>query len=351
MKRLFIVLGLLLTCATLHADDSAVRGLGGTVAPMKQHPTVRMVSEKVDIKLGWERAEVRCTFVFKNEGPATTVKMGFPEQAWGDVGSITKSDYLHFSSWVDGRSIQTRFIPSVKSKDDTSGYKAWYVKDIRFATNQTCIIEDEFDSPYGNTSTGETWFQYILRSGKNWKGSIGEAVITVDVSDVWSYWRPEPDNEYPTFTRKGKSIIWRLKNLEPDRDIHIDLRPVFTLYLGDPKAGRRLDIDDPKLFGEHGIAMVNAGNMHQWFQAEMVGKKPGEGVKISYYYGMRYIIVKPGSTAALVDGKTQITLPSKPYMKYDHIYIPILTIAKALKTQVVINKGKGTIAIKESITE
>ncbi|MHB1458061.1 MAG: stalk domain-containing protein [Armatimonadota bacterium] len=349
MKRLIITLILLLICATSQADDSAARGLGGTVAPMKKHPTIHMVSEKVDVKLGWEGARVRCRFVFKNEGTATIVKMGFPEHTYG-FGPKHRSEYKHFRSWVDGKKIRTQFIPS-ETNSISSSYRAWNVKNVYFNRDQTRIIEDEFDSPYGDTSTGETWFQYILRSGKNWKGSIGDAVITIDASDIWSYWRPEPNMEYPTFVRKSKRIIWRLRDLEPERDIHIDLKPVWTLYLGDPKAGRKLDIDDPRLFGKHGIAMVNAGNMHQWFQAEMVGKKPGEGVKISYYYGMRYIIIRPGSTTALVDGKTQITLPSKPYMKHDHIYIPILTIAKALKAQVVVNKGRGTIAIKESITE
>lgn len=351
MKRLLIILGLLLICTISQADDSAVRGLGGTVAPMKQHPTVRMISEKVDVKLGWEGAEVRCRFVFKNEGPATTVKIGFPEQAWGYAGPITKSDYKHFSSWVDGKKVNTKFIPSARKKYEIPRFDAWYVKDVYFKANQTRIIEDEFESPYGNTSTGETWFQYILRSGKNWKGRIGEAVITIDASAIWSYWRPEPDNEYPTFTRKGKSIIWRLKNLEPERDMRIDLKPVFTLYLGDPKAGRKLDIDDPRLFGEHGIAMVNARSMNQWLSPEMVGKRLSDGVKISYYYGMRYIIVRPGSTTALVDGKTEMILQSKPYVKHDCLYVPVLDIAKALGAQVVVNKEKGIIVIKESITE
>ncbi|MHB1458949.1 MAG: hypothetical protein ACYC0V_18725, partial [Armatimonadota bacterium] len=157
MKRwIFAVVGLLFICAVAWSNDSRVVGVGGSVTPMEQGNTVRMVSEKVNIRLAWDGARVRCRFVFKNEGPATIVKMGFPEQAGGDVTQIKKSAYKNFKSWVDGKKVQTRFVPSAESS--ISHYRAWHVKDVSFKAGQTRVIEDEYFGTYGETVMDDEWF-------------------------------------------------------------------------------------------------------------------------------------------------------------------------------------------------
>lgn len=84
MKQLIIILGLLLLiCAISQADDSAVRGLGGTVAPMKQHPVVRSINPKVVFSLKDPRIEAyllspdgKLLFVCMNRGSSLLI------QAW-----------------------------------------------------------------------------------------------------------------------------------------------------------------------------------------------------------------------------------------------------------------------------
>lgn len=69
-----------LCSAQVLADDSALSGIGGrAVAPMAQHPSVRMVSETVAVRLTDKGTRVHCEFLFRNEGKACMVTMGFPE--------------------------------------------------------------------------------------------------------------------------------------------------------------------------------------------------------------------------------------------------------------------------------
>ena len=341
MKRLILALWLLLICSIVKADDGAIRGIGGTVSPMKQHPTVRMVREKVDIKLHRDGAVVRCRFVFRNEGPAAIVKMGFPEQAIGDIGSIKKSAYRYFRSWVDGKKANVRFVPSAKS--DSTVYRAWHVKDVPFSANQTRIIEDEYSSEYGGDTSDNKWFSYILCSGRNWKGNIGEAVIAVDGSEIWSYRYPKPDNVYPHYIRKDKNIVWNLRNLEPDKDITINLNQRWKIMWSVSGTDMPFYIDDEKLFGKRGIAMVSGCEVRSSLNATMVGAKMSRGTKFSY--GSHNLVLRPGSRTALLDGKSKVTLPHEPYIMNGSLSIPILTVAKLLGLEIVKDKPNGKIYI------
>lgn len=341
MKWLIFALWLLFICSYVKADDGAIFGIGGTVAPMKQHPTVRMVRERVDIKLHKDGAVVRCRFVFRNEGPATIVKMGFPEQAIGDIGSIKKSAYGYFRSWVDGKKANVRFVPSARTY--TTVYRAWHVKAVPFMANQTRIVEDEYSSEYGGDASDNKWFSYILRSGKNWKGSIGEAVISVDGSEIWSYRYPKPDNIYPHYVRKGKNIVWKLRNLEPDKDITINLNRRWKIMWSVLGNNSLFYIDDEELFGKHGIAMVSGCEVRTSLNATIVGTKMSDGVRFSY--GSHNLVLRPGSRTALLDRKSKVTLPHKPYMMNGSLSIPILTVAKLLGLEIVKDKPNGEIYI------
>jgi hypothetical protein len=84
-----------------YADDTAMSGIGGNVQPLRSHSSVRMVSEEVRID-DPEDPRVRASFVFRNEGPATDVLMGFPEMAGGASGYSYYATLTGFRSWIDG---------------------------------------------------------------------------------------------------------------------------------------------------------------------------------------------------------------------------------------------------------
>ena len=80
MSRTVLILFVLtlLVSAAAFADDGAVQGVGGAIRAMKEHPSVLMETMAVAIQVNSEReARVDCHFVFRNTGPATTVRMGY----------------------------------------------------------------------------------------------------------------------------------------------------------------------------------------------------------------------------------------------------------------------------------
>ncbi len=234
------------------ANDAAVRGVGGAVAPMDSHPSIRMVREKVDARIGRDDVKVRCEFVFKNEGPATTVKMGFPEWSWGDSARpIVTTEFKSFKSWVDGKPVGTKLIPSAKGQ--SMEYEAWHVKDVRFGANQTRTVVDECISSLGGDSMGASFFSYVLRTGKSWKGKIGKAVVTVDASGVDSFYKIMPSHD-KGYVQKGSTIVWSARDFEPSDNIHVHMEP-WKLWVGDD--GIYVGISDPRLFGEKGIAVAH----------------------------------------------------------------------------------------------
>src|SRR5438270_7298538 len=95
-----VCVGLALCMASAgKADDGYVTGVGGAACLMHGHPTIRMVSEEVHIQL--PEGKVSAQFVFKNEGAATTVEIGFPEKG-KDVLPRSRSHMVGFQSLVDG---------------------------------------------------------------------------------------------------------------------------------------------------------------------------------------------------------------------------------------------------------
>jgi hypothetical protein len=122
------------------ADDAALEAVGGNLSPMKGHPAIRMVGEEVHIKLPDGKVEAR--FVFKNEGPATTITIGFPEQG-KDTMPRRPSHLVSFKSWVDGKLVSTKQVFTEKPEDGGNDYyyKSWWIKKVPFAKGQTLTIE------------------------------------------------------------------------------------------------------------------------------------------------------------------------------------------------------------------
>jgi hypothetical protein len=214
-----LIVLLLLLPTLVFADDGAIEGVGGNIKLLRGHKTIRMVSEDVRIKL--PEGSVRATFVFRNEGPATTVKIGFPES--GDNAGPTserKSGFGYFRSYVDGQRIRVKREGKL-AQDQDGEYHTWWTKNVRFGRNQTRVIANEFQGGLGGDTSNDAYFSYVLSTGASWKGKIGRARITVDVADLGrvSGLTGGPDG----YTRRNHKFSWDLRNLEPtgDDDVYI----------------------------------------------------------------------------------------------------------------------------------
>lgn len=336
MKWLLVIVCFLCSGLVAQADDAGVRGVGGAVEPLDQHPSIRMVREKVHIILGPTTASVRCEFVFKNEGPAITAKIGFPERNYGDSAHpIKSSDLKSFRSWVDGRSVKTKLVPSA-NKGDEQEYEAWHVKDVHFSRGQTRVIVDQYATEYGGDSMGGIFLNYILKTGGNWKGTIGEALITVDASQLANYWRVTPMDPKGS-TVKGSKITWLLKDFEPSDNVYIYIERKQNILIG----GMRVLNYDAEIYTRRGITVAPITNLRDFAQISW-DKAHGE---CSISYQGNTLTMRPGSKTAILNKSEKIQLPETPYIRWSSFRVPILAVAKAVGMKLGYDQKTGNTSI------
>jgi hypothetical protein len=333
-----------IVCGLVYADDGAISEIAsGTITPLDQHGSVRMVREKVDVRLTRKRALVRCEFVFKNDGKPITVRMGFPEQARSG-GDAQASGRLHnFKSTVDGIAVKTRHIGSYNKPhdkyDQREFYNGWFIKDVHFDAGQSRTIIDEYVSDLGVSNSVDSpydavyLFKYILKTGRSWKGSIGEAVISVNTSAFSAYCDVSPSLK--GYTQRGNTITWTLKDIEPEEDIELIFFPRCPLLNGNPVENYGY-IWHP-YFITNNIAMAGTGFLE--FVGASVNYNPENHIcKIKY--GNIRIDLKGGSNLAVLNGNKIIKLSCAPLFEdiSDTFIIPIASVVKTLGGNVVYDK-------------
>jgi hypothetical protein len=328
MRYLFSIMILLCSCATVRADDGGVRGVGGAVELLwPEHPSIRMVRETVNAtNLSTVRYQphVRCVFVFKNEGKATTVEMGFPEMSGGE-GRPTEpgeSGLMGFKSWVDGKLVKTRLEPSKDNGDQT--FEAWHVKNVHFAAGQTRTIIDEYRGGMGGDSGGAASFRYTLISGASWKGKIGEADITVDTSAMPKSKKIQSIRP-KGYVRRGSVIKWHFTNLEPKEDVSIEFVPVFSLSING-------GLDFYVVYRQdHGITLGYATLLGQQMGSVEVDVRGRECV---FTHEKHVLKLTAGSRVAVLDRNRKAILPKAPFRVHKDMIVPIAAVSRLLGAKV-----------------
>jgi len=176
------VLALLLTVEA-GANDGEI-AFGGSPRLLKGHSTVSMQSERVKVDVGEETVTVDCRFVFRNNGPACSVRMGFPDEGQGGANPeqdgqvpVPRGTFTSFRSYVDGRPQATRLI-----RADRPG-KYWHAKTVRFPARGQRLVRNVYTLPVGSqiTRTSSLVRQafYVLHTGASWNGPIGRTEVEV----------------------------------------------------------------------------------------------------------------------------------------------------------------------------
>jgi len=142
-----------------------------------------MLREKVVIGVGKDTTKVSCDFWFKNDGPATDIHMGFPDDGNQNEEiedkATPKSNFMSFRSWVDGKEVP------MKLEFGAESY-GWHVKDVHFADGQSIHVKDVYETATGSGIAYSVkdqgvaqWARYVVHTGSSWKGNIGETTIVV----------------------------------------------------------------------------------------------------------------------------------------------------------------------------
>lgn len=236
------ILATALANLSLGFDDGYV-SLGGAPKLMKGHPTVRMADEFVRIDVQSKTIVVDVTFTFVNDGAATTVMMGFPDQYYFDQEEVEPFGSLKdFTSWVRGKKVPTRIVGEQ--------YDCWHVKQVSFKKGETVKVRNRYLTNGTTSALNRSGYlrdvPYILETGASWRGPIGKAVVEITMRDghrngpvkirqskqIESETFSKKLNEYRPFflcsgpskaTVKGNVIRFERRNFEPiDKDdIHI----------------------------------------------------------------------------------------------------------------------------------
>jgi hypothetical protein len=210
----FIAVACVLLClpVSVLANDTAVEGIGGSWQPLKgEHRSVSMTRERVRMDVYRTYYQATADFEFHNNGPATTVLMGFPETGYGDVPERRTTAFSNFTTAVDGRRVP---VLRQTSHDSMFNYKAYWVKRVPFTRNQTRRVRVRYRAPVGMAaSLGLERFAPYSFTGGNWRGSVGEASLTVTMHMPGTHVvNATFDDEVLAPQRRGNRFTYQWKN-------------------------------------------------------------------------------------------------------------------------------------------
>jgi len=197
-------MALLLRASLAHADDGSMATVGGSVRLMRENANIRMLAETVRARITPDLITVDCTFTMKNEGPADTVLVGFPD---GDSVGHGQAQLESFRSWVDGVEVACIRIQDVPNE------VSWWTKRVAFPAGAVVVMRNRYTvAPGTSWSTGAQDFTYILWTGASWKGRIGSAEIIATLDGIPGSWVMGSD---PVARRKGRTFRWAFHDFEP----------------------------------------------------------------------------------------------------------------------------------------
>lgn len=230
--RLILLMGmtaLLATTPVAWANDTSFGASGSAFPGPRPNKSIRMTSEAIRARIvgdavGGHLARVACLFVLRNEGPRQRIRIGFPEDTGGDIDE--RGLIRRFTSTVNGQPVAVRRVVQ-RSDGDFGGFFIWWTKDVTFDAGETKQIRNDYEVALSANVEGVAWFTYILSTGANWKGRIGEATVVVDLGPIDPRrviglgTRPRRDNHREFLLsplgakQEGTRLVWRLKDFEP----------------------------------------------------------------------------------------------------------------------------------------
>ncbi|GAA5483276.1 NADase-type glycan-binding domain-containing protein [Haloferula sargassicola] len=232
----------------------------GDVAGFEPENTdhVRIMDERLEVKLGPKSAEVSVRYVMKNEGDqAAKVRFGFPVEEskdrddygyGGEKPEPTKGlKYCqNYRVEVGGKALKAKWEEEKKPASDEAGkeqkiqdhrfegIQGWLVSTATFPPHQETEVKISFESGYSeenwfvsdDSHLGEGIFRYRLSTGAAWAGSIAQGRIELipDGIDPAELRVIKPVNR---FKREGDRWVWQFDDLEPTLadDLEIEARP------------------------------------------------------------------------------------------------------------------------------
>ena len=224
----------------------------------KATENIRILDEKLTIRLGQKKADVEVCYLMRNETAGKVkVRFGFPVEELFDNSSIE-------GSWTDpeqsdrgngklrycrnykitagGKAVSVKWQGEEMETEDKRfrGIAGWLVSELTFSANEEKPVMIRFQSGYpaeewsvsDDTFSGAAIFKYRLSTAACWAGTIGSGRITlipagISPADLKVI---KPVNR---FKKDGPNWVWNFENLEPTLadDFEIEAVPKERSYM------------------------------------------------------------------------------------------------------------------------
>lgn len=379
-RRYLLPILLAASCLLPHpasANDAAFSGAGGTPVPMRgEHHSIAMQSEKIRIVADLHYYDTTVDFIFRNDGPATSVQMGFPESSYGDEQVEKKSAFLRFNTWVDGRKVPAKRIVVSRGSDEED--KAYWLKTVSFGRHQSHRVRVAYRSPMGGTTMWGTNAALVYDfTGKNWKGEVERSDLEIRVKapglwlgvskwedgvlpmafesrpntavfrKTWRHWQAQGSFLFG-LTPAIPGSMWDRATLSPDIAPPAVFRSARTFRVGPvPKELPDYGVNAPPAFTRGGVTYVSLAHLKRRLSDFADDLEKYRGVKalvdLSWDAKTKSSSLKAGAkTLVFFEGNAKIikgtmpiqTLSSAPLVlhgQYDAtLYVPLAPVARLL---------------------
>jgi Domain of unknown function (DUF4424) len=214
----------------------------------KMTENIRMLDEKLTIKLGPKEADVEVRYVMRNvTDKKMKVRFGFPVEESFDLTewSADRVKYLDGNRLAYCKNYQIteggRQVKSIWEKErvqtegpEFKGVAGWMVSEVTFSANEEKPVMIRFQSAYPEDSSSVSEdesisgsiFRYRLSSAACWAGMIGTGRIVIEPNGI------HPDDvrvlkPVNRFKKEGSRWVWNFEELEPTLadDMEIQARP------------------------------------------------------------------------------------------------------------------------------
>ena len=230
MKRLIIPLLCLLTAASLHANGGGYSK--GVVSTSAFQPIgvdqVEMLSERLEIDLHIEYADIRIEYVLHNPGKKITVECGFPAATAGAFNMSEEQRKArppvtldHFMIEADGKRLAANLLPDdVRLSGKPNGRNSfhltsWHLVKIPFGQGQTRKISVSYRNEYFRIWGAENRVSltYLFSAAGLWAGPIRQGSVTINLVTVHA--EDVALNHPKRFIRSNGAFKWSFTDLEP----------------------------------------------------------------------------------------------------------------------------------------
>lgn len=225
-KKSVILTALILFSMPVYANDRAIEGIGGTFHVLKgEHPSISMEYEKISMDIYPEYYNVKVNFIFKNYSKSpVTVKMGFPENAYGAINSQAlknKSSFLTFKTMVNGKPAKVAKREVTQAAEGS--FSSHWLKEVTFAPLQTLNVQTEYRSKTGMSAVPSIYVEYEF-TGSNWKGKVKESDLVVTSHLPKDYSLINDEYTPKDIVKKDNKIYFNRKNWEADSRFTLEFK-------------------------------------------------------------------------------------------------------------------------------